>query len=81
MFGQDGGVFGFGDATHRGALPGLFPPGVEPAPTVAAARAPFGDGYWLLGRDGGVFAFGGVAFAGSGVGLGVDFVDITPVGG
>ena len=57
---QAGGVFGFGDASEMGALPG----GTRP-PVVAMASTPSAGGYWLTDAAGGVFTFGDAPFVGS----------------
>ncbi len=61
LAGDDGGVFGFGDATFHGSMGGarLSSPIVD----IVASRS--GGGYWLVGADGAVFGFGDASFAGS----------------
>ncbi len=58
---QDGGVFGFGDATFYGSMGG------QPlnAPIVGMAATADSKGYWLVASDGGIFAFGDATFYGS----------------
>lgn len=59
-FGNDGGVFGTGNAPLRGAgsLPGLH---VTPsAPIVGGSVWRDGSGYLMVGSDGAVYGFGGV---------------------
>ena len=62
LFGSDGGVFAFGDATYQGSVPG---DNIHINNIVAAAPTPTGRGYWLFGSDGGVFAFGDATYQGS----------------
>ena len=62
LFGSDGGVFAFGDATYQGSVPG---DNIHINNIVAAAPTPTGHGYWLFGSDGGVFAFGDATYQGS----------------
>lgn len=83
MFGEDGGVFTFGDAMFFGSLPGL---GIKPnGPIVDAQLSPSGGGYVMLAADGGVFTFGDAYFAGSLGGQALNAypwsLDVTPSGG
>jgi hypothetical protein len=66
LVGGDGGVFGFGDATFMGSVPGVLKPGTHlNGPIVGIAPTPSGGGYWLVGSDGGIFSFGDATFFGS----------------
>lgn len=57
MLGSTGSVYGFGDATNRGA----------PAPIAAAniSSTSSGNGYWVVGKGGNVFPYGDAGFFGS----------------
>ena len=61
LFGEDGGVFCYGDARYFGGMAGK---GLN-KPIRSAAIHPSGNGYWLVGADGGVFAFGDAKFYGA----------------
>ena len=61
LFGEDGGVFAFGDAVFRGSMGGIPLNGR----VVDGALSPSGNGYSMVGADGGVFSFGDAAFHGS----------------
>lgn len=67
LFGADGGVFCFGDATPHNDSEGKFNlVGVALAkPIVSGFVTRSGNGYTLIGADGGVFCFGDAAFHGS----------------
>lgn len=78
QFGEDGGVFVFGDAAYHGSLPEI---GVKPnTPIVGGALSPSGGGYWLASSDGGVYAFGDAPFKGSlgGIHLNAPVTDFVP---
>jgi endoglucanase len=78
LVGADGGVFGFGDATFAGSLPGLSPP-VRVDDIVGIVPTPDDRGYFLVGRDGGVFSFGDAPFLGSLPSLGIDVDDVVGI--
>lgn len=67
LFGADGGVFCFGDATlHNDAEGKANLVGVTLAKPIAAAFVTrSGNGYTMVGADGGVFCFGDAVFHGS----------------
>jgi hypothetical protein len=55
------GVSAYGDAPDVGGFSGL----TVPAPLVAMAASPQGNGYWVAAADGSVYSFGGVPLLGS----------------
>ena len=61
MFGEDGGLFNFGDAGFHGSLGGML----LNQPVVGGVGTPDSGGYWMTARDGGVFNFGDANFYGS----------------
>ena len=61
LVGNDGGVFGYGDAHFFGSAGSLH----LNAPIVGMAATPDGGGYWLVAADGGIFSYGDAGFFGS----------------
>jgi hypothetical protein len=63
LFGDDGGVFAYGDAAFKGSLPGI---GVKPnSPVSRVIIAPDEQGYWMVSDgDWGVFGFGSAEYLG-----------------
>jgi hypothetical protein len=61
LVGQDGGVFGYGDAQFYGSA-GAMPPSKL---VVGIASTPDGGGYWLVTTDGGIMRYGDATSFGS----------------